>query len=53
MAASAPAVQGLIAQALARTGAHRHPHATLFSSRRFKQTGGRYFTDAAPVACPA
>ncbi|WBY03173.1 Lrp/AsnC family transcriptional regulator [Ramlibacter tataouinensis] len=46
-------VQHLIAQALARSGAHRHPHATLFSGRRFKQTGGRYFTDAAPVACPA
>lgn len=46
-------VQGLVGQALARTGAHRHPHATLFSGRRFKQTGGRYFADAAPVACPA
>lgn len=46
-------VQALVAQALERTGARRYPHATLFSGRRFKQTGGRYFTDAAPVACPA
>ncbi|HEY0823097.1 MAG TPA: Lrp/AsnC family transcriptional regulator, partial [Ramlibacter sp.] len=41
-------VEALIAQALDASGAARLPHATLFSARRFKQTGGRYF-GAAPA----
>ena len=43
------AVEALIAQALAESGCARLPHATLFSTRRFKQTGGRYFAAAAPA----
>lgn len=43
-------VEVLVAQALAASGAARLPHATLFSVRRFKQTGGRYFGAALPVA---
>jgi siroheme decarboxylase len=43
------AVETLVAQALAASGAAQLPHATLFSARRFKQTGGRYFADAAPA----
>ena len=41
------AVEALVAQALAATGADRLPHETLFSVRRFKQTGGRYFAEPA------
>lgn len=44
------AVEVLVAAALAATGAAGLPHATLFSARRFKQTGGRYFAPAAEVA---
>lgn len=39
-------VQALVDSALAASGADRLPHATLFSIRRFKQTGGRYFAGA-------
>ena len=43
------AVEGLVAAALAGSGAAGLPRATLFSARRFKQTGGRYFAShAAP-----
>lgn len=42
------AVQQLVARALAATGADRFPHQTLFSLRRFKQTGGRYFAETPP-----
>ena len=42
-------VEALVAQALAASGAARLPHATLFSLRRFKQTGGRYFAAALPT----
>ncbi|MBC5785632.1 Lrp/AsnC family transcriptional regulator [Ramlibacter sp. USB13] len=38
--------QALVTAALAATGAQRLPHETLFSVRRFKQTGGRYFAAA-------
>jgi siroheme decarboxylase len=41
------AVQALVQRALAASGADALPHATLFSVRRFKQTGGRYFAAAA------
>jgi siroheme decarboxylase len=44
------AVAGLVAAALQATGLEQLPHATLFSGRRFKQTGGRYFADAGEVA---
>lgn len=44
------AAEALVAQALEATGAARLPHATLFSVRRFKQTGGCYFGDALPAA---
>jgi siroheme decarboxylase len=37
-----------VTQALAASGADRLPHASLFSARRFKQTGGRYFGAARP-----
>jgi siroheme decarboxylase len=40
------AVQALVERALAETGAGSLPHETLFSLRRFKQTGGRYFAEA-------
>ena len=39
--------QALIVQALAATGCTALPHATLFGLRRFKQTGGRYFSGPA------
>ena len=39
-------VQALVDSALSASGADRLPHATLFSVRRFKQTGGRYFAGA-------
>lgn len=42
------AVEALVAQALAASGAVELPHATLFSVRRFKQTGGRYFGATLP-----
>lgn len=42
------AAETLVKQALAATGADHLPHASLFSVRRFKQTGGRYFASAAP-----
>ena len=37
------AVRGAIATAIERSGLGVHPHAVLFSRRRFKQTGARYF----------
>jgi DNA-binding Lrp family transcriptional regulator len=37
------AAQALVSQALAASGAGALPHVTLFSLRRFKQTGGCYF----------
>lgn len=43
------AVEALVALALATSGAAGLPHATLFSVRRFKQTGGRYFAQAQPA----
>jgi DNA-binding Lrp family transcriptional regulator len=43
------AVRALVEQALAAAGARQLPHATLFSARRFKQTGGRYFAEAEKV----
>ncbi len=43
-------VEALVAQALQASGAARLPHATLFSLRRFKQTGGRYFGAALPAS---
>ena len=36
-----------VAQALAASGAAGLPHETLFSLRRFKQTGAHYFSGAA------
>jgi siroheme decarboxylase len=42
------AAQALVTQALAASGADRLPHASLFSARRFKQTGGRYFGAVRP-----
>lgn len=44
------AVEELVNAVLASTGAAQLPHATLFSRRRFKQTGGRYFAEAGEVA---
>jgi siroheme decarboxylase len=38
----------LVKQALAASGAANLPHVSLFSGRRFKQTGGRYFGAARP-----
>jgi DNA-binding Lrp family transcriptional regulator len=38
--------------AIAQAGLIDHPHETLFSRQRFKQTGGRYFS-APPVALPS
>jgi siroheme decarboxylase len=35
--------EALVTQALAASGAAALPHVSLFSVRRFKQTGGRYF----------
>lgn len=43
------AVRALIAQAIAGAALGGHGHAVLFSRRRFKQQGGRYFR-AAPAA---
>ena len=40
----------LVAQALAASRADGLPHATLFSLRRFKQTGAHYFSGAALAA---
>jgi siroheme decarboxylase len=37
------AVRGAIATAIERSGLGPHPHAVLFSRRRFKQVGARYF----------
>ncbi|MGV3569993.1 MAG: Lrp/AsnC family transcriptional regulator [Ramlibacter sp.] len=44
------AVDALVAAALAGSGAAGLPRATLFSARRFKQTGGRYFAPATEVS---
>lgn len=47
------AVHAVLDAALAETGLAGWPHAVLFSRRRFKQTGGRYFADARPIpTCP-
>ena len=40
------AVHALVRHALAAAGASTMPHEVLFSRRRFKQTGGRYFRRA-------
>ena len=45
-------VEALVRSALAATGAAALPHATLFSTRRFKQTGGRYFAQPAVEDTP-
>ena len=42
-------VRAAIAIAVARCGLEGLPHATLFSRRRFKQSGARYFSAAASV----
>lgn len=42
------AVATVIETARQRTGLEAFGHAVLFSCRRFKQTGGRYFADALP-----
>lgn len=39
-------VQAALAQAVQRAGLARHAHEVLFSCRRFKQTGARYFREA-------
>ena len=39
-------VQAALAQATQRAGLERHAHEVLFSCRRFKQTGARYFREA-------
>jgi siroheme decarboxylase len=44
--------EALIAQALQASGADRLPHASLFTRRRFKQTGGSYFRHARPHRAP-
>ena len=44
------AVEQVVASALERSGLAHQPHAVLFSRRRFKQTGGRRFAAAAPIA---
>ena len=44
------AVEQVVASALERSGLDHQPHAVLFSRRRFKQTGGRRFAAAAPIA---
>lgn len=47
------AVQAVLDRVRAEAGLGAWPHAVLFSRRRFKQTGGRYFADARPTApCP-
>jgi len=43
-------VEQVVASALERSGLAHQPHAVLFSRRRFKQTGGRRFAAAAPIA---
>jgi DNA-binding Lrp family transcriptional regulator len=45
-------VEALVRGALSATGAASLPHATLFSTRRFKQTGGRYFAQPAVEDTP-
>ena len=44
------AVEQVLASALERSGLAAVPRAVLFSRRRFKQTGGRRFGSATPVA---
>lgn len=44
-----PAVQQAVAAAAAAAGLQGCAHALLFSRRRFKQQGGRYFASAAPA----
>jgi DNA-binding Lrp family transcriptional regulator len=46
------AVRAAVEAALAASGADRLPHAVLFSTRRFKQTGARYFGAAPAEALP-
>ncbi|MBF0392182.1 MAG: AsnC family transcriptional regulator [Alphaproteobacteria bacterium] len=41
-------VEGQVAEMLRRTGLDVHPHAVLFSRRRFKQTAGCYGRERAP-----
>ncbi|MGD9833389.1 MAG: Lrp/AsnC family transcriptional regulator [Piscinibacter sp.] len=41
-------VRATIGAAARAAGLDRHPHEVLFSLRRFKQQGGRYFRDARP-----
>ncbi|MBC5765641.1 siroheme decarboxylase subunit beta [Ramlibacter albus] len=45
-----PEVRALVRSALAAAGASNLPHETLFSVRRFKQTGGRYFAEPLEAA---
>jgi hypothetical protein len=48
------AVQSLIEQATESAGLSGVPREVLFSTRRFKQTGSRYFSAAAaPAVAPA
>ena len=44
------AVQQTIAAVVQRSGLAAHPHEVLFSTRRFKQTGARYFRDPGVAA---
>jgi hypothetical protein len=43
---SRPDVEAVVATAARRSGLTTVPHEILFSARRFKQTGSRYFAEA-------
>lgn len=46
-------VRDLVARAIVQTGLQQVPQAMLFSRQRFKQVGGRYFSDALPAGAGA